>query len=286
MLAKAVCGMTNSEGGVLVIGMRAESKPKDEPDVVSSAAPVTDTAFVRSRILGLISNLVEPGIVGILSAEISEQQGSKSGFVVVYVPKSDGSPRRSRKDSKFYLRIGSATLPMEYWQIEDRFGKRPHPKLTLLVEPRGITNNYYSYHTPTRWFVLGLTNTGLGIARFPGLRFRHEMGLTFDQYGIDGNGGFGLPLRPSESDWIVFRGGVDDIIYAGETRLVGKLAQHGRPAEVGANPGRISRSNSGPSFKTKWFFPVVNFQCEISCEGFETQTMEQVLAEDYYFTDN
>jgi hypothetical protein len=37
--------------------------------------------------------------------EISETTGSKSGFVVIFVPKSDGPPNRFRKDSKFYIRV-------------------------------------------------------------------------------------------------------------------------------------------------------------------------------------
>jgi len=134
MLAKAASGFTNAEGGVLVIGMKAESKPNDEPDVVTSAAPVSDTAFVKSRVLNLIGNLVEPGIVGVKAREVNDQEGAKSGFVVLYVPASDGLPRRSRKDWRFYQRIGSGTLPMEYFQIEDMFGKRPHPRLELVLE--------------------------------------------------------------------------------------------------------------------------------------------------------
>jgi hypothetical protein len=61
MLAKAVSGMTNADGGVLVIGMKAESKPKDEPDVGTGAAPVADTSLVKSRVLGLdLSSYTSP----------------------------------------------------------------------------------------------------------------------------------------------------------------------------------------------------------------------------------
>jgi predicted HTH transcriptional regulator len=77
MLAKAACGLTNAEGGVLVIGLKAESKPKDEPDVVGSIAPVKDTSLAKSRVLNLIGNLVEPGIVGIEVTEVSLQKRHK-----------------------------------------------------------------------------------------------------------------------------------------------------------------------------------------------------------------
>jgi predicted HTH transcriptional regulator len=147
VFAKAACGLTNAEGGVVLVGMKARPMSKDEPDLVDSAAPVADTSAVKSRILDLVGQLVEPGIQGLQAAEVNEPAGSKSGFVVVYIPASEGLPRRSRKDWKFYLRIGSGTFPMEYFQIEERFGKRPPPKLELYLEPDGIRGATFAPRT-------------------------------------------------------------------------------------------------------------------------------------------
>jgi predicted HTH transcriptional regulator len=126
VLAKAACGLTNAEGGVLIIGMRAKPTAKEQPDLIQSPQEVTDTSAVKSRVLDLIGQLVEPPIAGVEAHEFKHPENSKSGFVVVYIPASEGFPRRSRKDWKFYLRIGSGTFPMEYFQIADMFGKRPH----------------------------------------------------------------------------------------------------------------------------------------------------------------
>src|SRR5882724_11869881 len=109
VFAKAACGLVNAEGGVLVIGMKARRMSKDQPDLVDSLAPVNDTSDVKSRVLDLVGQLVEPGIEGIQAVEINDPPGSKAGFVIVYIPGSEGLPRRSRKDSRFYLRIGSGT---------------------------------------------------------------------------------------------------------------------------------------------------------------------------------
>ena len=125
VFAKAACGLTNAEGGVIVVGMKARAVSREEPDLVDSPAPVPDTSAVKSRILDLVGQLVEPFIEGIRVAEVNETVGSKAGFVIVLVPESEGLPRRSRKDWKFYLRIGSETVPMEYFQIAEMFGKRP-----------------------------------------------------------------------------------------------------------------------------------------------------------------
>jgi hypothetical protein len=267
VLAKAACGLSNADGGVIVFGMRAESKPKDEPDVVESAAPVSDTSVVASRVLTLLSSLVEPGITGVQIAEVPYGAGKKSGFVSVYIPKGDGAPKRSRKDWKFYLRIGSATLPMEYWQIEERFGRRPHPKLTLHFEELGISGATWAPQFPIRKFLLGLRNDGAGGAKFPSVQFRTFAGLApAMSEGLDGVGGFGIPMKPTRDGWQAFRGGMDDIIYPGEMRPITKLIQSGE--RVG--PAPTAPSGMYASAPAPYRFKGATFSYEISCDGTAT----------------
>jgi hypothetical protein len=84
------------------------------------------------------------------------------------------------------------------------------------------------------------------------------------QYGLDGNMNFGLPLRPSETEWIVFRGGVDDVIYPGESRLIGILSQRG--TERGVEGSAVN----GAFSKTEWLFAATEFHCDISGDGVAT----------------
>ena len=277
MLAKAACGLTNAEGGVLVIGMKARAVAKDEPDLVQSAVPVKDTSAVSSRILDLVGQLVEPGIEGIRVISVNESANDKSGFVVVYIPESDGPPRRSRKDSRFYLRIGSGTFPMEYFQIEERFGRAPRPKLELYLEIAGIEGGNFDPDVLYRWFVLGLTNVGRGIAKFPSIRYRRASGLIVEEYGIDDNRGFGLPRRPSETEWVTFRGGSDEVIYPGETRKIAKLRQQGQNRGIDGIP--VAMGAQGLR-STRWIFPATNVACEISCEGVSTVVIEKAAPEE------
>jgi hypothetical protein len=278
VFAKAACGLTNSEGGVIIFGMRARAISKDDPDLVASAAPVTDTGAVKSRILNLIGELVEPRIEGIEAREVNETAASKSGFVVVYIPVSEGAPRRSRKDWKFYQRIGSGTFAMEYFQIEERFGKRPPPKLELYLEVTRISGLVYEPYVLGRWFVLGVKNIGTGIAKFPSIRYVRRSSLNPDPFGIDGNGGFGLPQRPSESEWVIFRGGVDEVIYGGETLKITKLFQRGdQKGPDGLPLPKVFGPNMQPL--TQWVFKAATFQCEISCEGIPTLAVEKEVPE-------
>ena len=116
------------------------------------------------------------------------------------------------------------------------------------------------------------------MARFPSVRFRRSPLLNIDRYGIDGSGGFGQTRRPSESEWIVFRGGVDDVIYPGEVRKITKLWQQGSNFDSDGLP--YPRS-IGPGLQriTPWVFKAVAFQCEISCEGIPTITVEKLFPE-------
>ena len=195
ILAKAMCGFANADGGVLVIGMEAKASPsKDDPDLIQGTQPVLDALAVKSKIENLVSQLVEPSLENVQIASVMQAPGSNSGFVLVDVPPTEGLPCRSRKDSKFYLRISAATMPMEYFQIADMFGKRRRPILKLYLQD-GEINRIIG--TPMdRTFTIGIENRGRGVAKFPSLRFKREVGVNVNQYGIDGAGGFGLPQRP------------------------------------------------------------------------------------------
>jgi hypothetical protein len=112
--------------------------------------------------------------------------------------------------------------------------------------------------------------------------------LRRDDFGIDGNGGFGIPPRASESDWIVFRGGVDDVIYPGEVRLIGKLIQmavnkgdRGIPPNL--RPGQVA---TGFDHAEKLFIcETLNLEYEISAEGTETKAaILQIAGESFTLT--
>lgn len=284
-IAKAACGFTNATGGVIVIGVKASGRRgPDDPDVVQSLAPVADRKAVASQALDIIHKLVEPGIEGIQIKTIPDAGSKAPGFVLMLVTASDGSPRRSVVDGQFYVRIASGTVRMAYFQIEERFGRRPIPKLGLHLEASNMMMDPPGHDgSAIRRLIFGLKNEGRGMAKFPGVRFKRSPGLRPDQYGIDGNGGFGIPQRPSEPEWMVFRGGVDDVIYPGETRLISKLihtavhkGDRGIPPRLG--PGQVAVGFA----KAERLFvcEAQNLEYEISAEGTVTEHGVYKLPED------
>ena len=144
---------------------------------------------------------------------------------------------------------------------ESVVAEKPLPRLELYLELVGIEKDNFSL-TPVRAFELGLTNApGCGTAKFPGVRYRPKCGLVVNQFGIDGNCGFGLPRRSSDNEWEVFRGGADHVIHPGETLKITKLLQRG--ADAGSQR----------------FFSAINFQCEISAEGVPMVRAERSIPE-------
>jgi hypothetical protein len=268
-IAKGVCGFANATGGVIVVRMSAKGTGANSPDMVTGEKPVSDIEAVKSAVLDIILKQVDPGIKGVEVHTVRDKPKSKSGFVLIYVPELDGPPQRSKADWRFYVRIASGTVPMEYFQVSDMFGKRPHPKLALILEKDSFGGDGFSVVPPKRIFRLGLKNEGRGIARFPCVRFSRKAGLSPASNGLDGNGCEALPRRASEYPWVIYQGGVDSIIFPGESFFITKLVQDGQGAgTTTCEFGSGQLMHNVPA--NRWRYPEIAFHCQVSCEGIET----------------
>jgi hypothetical protein len=266
ILAKALSGFSNADGGILVIGVEAKSPKKGDPDVIQALKPVADAVSVKSKIENLVGNLIEPPSPGIRVAEVLEVAGQPSGFVLVYIPPTDGLPVRSRKHSNFFMRVSAGTFPMEYFQLADMFGRRQRPILSLWAAMgRNRAEVGASYWE--REFFVRITNSGRGIAKFPSLRFAVVPGINLAPHGLDGNNRWGLPKRPTSEGWILFGGGADDVIYPGTHLEVAKLTQRSRVSEW-QRPGAASPAQ---------YFREFEFKAGLAADGVPYETVSFTL---------
>lgn len=275
-IAKAACGFTNANGGVLIIGVEATGRGADTPDVVQALQPFSAPNEVASQVLDIILNFVEPGIEGVLS-KVLLSGDAKAGFVIVQVPASDGAVRRSRQDWKFYVRITSGTVPMEYFQIEERFGRRPSPNLDIELRASGAMESSLYTARMGRHVDIWLRNQGRGLVRFPGIRIVRTGELSPAYSGIDGNGGTGLPLSASEGGSILLRGGADNVIYPGECYLAAKLWQGATVSEV-AIPQAVFLGYW--LMRRTWTCSGGPLSCEVYAENMQPKNLGPELAED------
>jgi hypothetical protein len=87
---------------------------------------------------------------------------------------------------------------MEYFQLEDMFGKRHRPTLALHLEEGRFRREGNIYE---RELTIGIGNQGRAVARFPSIRFENN-GVSVNYSGIDGVAGsvcHGDPQSPNSS---------------------------------------------------------------------------------------
>lgn len=186
-LAKAVSGFANAAGGVLVWGLEDKTVAPRQISQISN--------FVDSM-LSLCHQVSTPAAQGVDGDFIPGDGARDGGFGLILVPESDLPPHRVNLNiggiqNHYYVRSGSSFVIATHSQLEDMFGRRPRPVLSLDYE---IEKGPCGSGGTERWITLLLTNNGRGIARYPFLSLEVNSPHTLSRHGVDGNGKLGLPL--------------------------------------------------------------------------------------------
>jgi hypothetical protein len=221
-LAKAVSGFANSGGGVLIWGLENKTL---------SPKPICDVHEFVSSMLRLSAQLTDPTVTGIDGDWLRSDTGKQNeGFGLIYIPESSLPPHRvllnqSEIKNQYYIRSGEDFIIASHTQLEDMFGRRPKPVLSLskrfLVHRRSGLSNPAGDVT----VILGIQNKGRGSARAPLLAVKIHDPYGIDKFGIDGNRNFGLPPLTKALDvheW-KFGSSADAIIHSDIVHDVAKV---------------------------------------------------------------
>lgn len=159
-LAKAISGFGNSEGGVIVWGVRCRNEGA-LGDVPSEPQPVTNPGRFQSWLEQAISGLTIPPHEGVRHIALPIH-GSNKGFVVTLVPEGRHPPYQTVPDLRYLIRAGSSFVPTPHAVLAALFGRKPSPKIIPQYVSAPPTLG------PDREIQLQigflLTNIGLGIA--------------------------------------------------------------------------------------------------------------------------
>lgn len=192
-LAKAVSGFANSGGGVLIWGLEDKTlKPK----------PITDVQHFLQNILQLAPQITDP-IVGKIDGNwILADADTKEGFGILLIPESELPPHRVILDfegtkNHYFVRSGNSFVVASHTMLEDMFGRRPKPNLTLCVRVKH-TGNRAKYQDFS--FILGIENKGRGSAKSPFLDITVQEPYKLSSFGVDGNRHFGLPVLAGDNN--------------------------------------------------------------------------------------
>jgi len=187
-LAIALSGFANSAGGIVVWGVDARKDP-DDVDAACELFPILGLKKFITHLNSYTGQCVVPSVENVEHKAIPLPDKDDSGFAATIIPESMGTPHMARaREHRYYKRSGSSSLKMEHFEVEDMFGRRPKPRLELMTQivERGARPE----------IIIGLRNTGRGIATFPYLYIRVEEPYVISAYGIDGNRHVGLPVLP------------------------------------------------------------------------------------------
>jgi hypothetical protein len=179
LLAKCISGFANSAGGLIVWGV--DAREVDGVDAAQDYALIERPPIFLSRLNEFSAVATAPPVLGVEHKGMSLD--GASGFAATFVPPTDGDPCMAKLgEDRYYQRVGSRFVVMEHYAIADMFGRRRRPALTL--DLRRLPNNDV---------VVSLINEGRGPARGPYLRLTTQAPYQVSQWGIDGNGNYGLP---------------------------------------------------------------------------------------------
>lgn len=225
--AKLASGFANSDGGIIVWGIDAR-KDEDGVDAASGEVPIVGLHVALSRIQTDTGSATSPIVDGLRHHAIPIGDDD-SGFLVTLVPASDSGPHMAKfGEDRYYKRSGDSMRKMEHFDLEDMFGRRRKPRLSLVthVTQYGGTKGPWEGRVFTVKIIVGIENSGRGIARFPLLELEVAPPHRVSHYGLDGNGRTGLPglvSRSTRQNLPTFAGGVGDVIHPGMIREITAL---------------------------------------------------------------
>jgi len=229
-LSQALSGFANSDGGVLIFGLKTEKQSPEEPDVITEAKPIKTPKKVVTEINALIGQIVVPVVDGVLVKAIATSRRRGFGYVVIVIPASDSAPHRATSKRigahHYWKRTGDSFYRMEHHDLADMFGRRQRPKLEVVWRmTRGQQDSTPSGPQRGGQIIIGIRNEGRSIARFPFLGVTIRSGPRWYEYGLDGNGKIGLPRATTSrhSTETVYRGGANDVIHPGNELEVNAL---------------------------------------------------------------
>jgi hypothetical protein len=133
LLGPALSAFANSAGGVMIWGI--EAAPVDGIDAANRPIPIPDLARFQSDVQRAVGDLLMPRHDGIEIAVIEDPKASGTGYLAIWVARSERRPHRSEaKDDKHYWkRIGNQTIRMEHYDIEDAFNRSAPAELQFVV---------------------------------------------------------------------------------------------------------------------------------------------------------
>lgn len=170
-LAAALSGFANSDGGIIVWGV--EARPNGNGvDCAIALREIAQASLCLTRLNTLTGQAVSPLVDGV-QHRLVLRDGS-AGFCLSLIPPSDSGPHMAKAgEDRYFKRSGSGFYRMEHFDLEDMFGRRQRPVLSLNLRlvPRLGDDPHEELH-------FSVLNSGRGIAKHAGFFCKFEAGVN------------------------------------------------------------------------------------------------------------
>lgn len=211
-LSKVISGFANSNGGIVIWGIKASKNSKGQ-DVAKDLKPITELTKFLNFINRSEGQVVIPLVTGVEHLKI--ETNIDEGFIKTYIPASDNAPHMTVcGDKHYYKRSGDSFYICEHYDILDMINRKTTPKIEVMILDRmdgGIGAGKKQYSK-----VIAIINSAKTIAKFPYLGIEVDPPFYIDEYGIDGNGSIGLfkqRNRPYQGQKATYSGGQDIVVH-------------------------------------------------------------------------
>jgi len=167
--SRALSGLANSDGGVLVWGIET-----DKQERAKTLKAISDAHTFNAVLKKSLLNSTQPIVDRVLIDVIEGTKKDGSGFIKCLIPSSDKAPHRAMLAAREYFkRTTEGFYRLEHFDLEDMFGRRPHPSLTAHLElrPRPGDDPHEELH-------FAFINVGRGIAKYVGFVCRFDDGVA------------------------------------------------------------------------------------------------------------
>lgn len=132
-LSRALSGFANTDGGVIVWGVGTGGTRGS--DAASERHPIADCGRFAGWIENAVSGCTVPAITGVRSISIKEKELDGAGYVVTLIPSSLSGPHQLQGEGVYLMRTGSSFKPVPHVLLAGMFGRRPQPRLKIVLRP-------------------------------------------------------------------------------------------------------------------------------------------------------
>lgn len=143
-IAKDVSAMANSNGGVIIYGIK-EYDEEDKRYLPEKIVPLNSTVISRETLMQVITNNISPKIEGVEIQTIAVCQEKPNEVVYVITIPQSSTAHQSLRTKQYFKRYGSITGAMEDYEIRDVMNRCMHPdvQLELDIREKSIDQKYF-----------------------------------------------------------------------------------------------------------------------------------------------